>query len=106
MNRRQVCHFFIIAACLLLHNWLSLSQSLFLQSRQIQLRSFTHEESFVTMSENKSFEPFQKQHSRLRDINIKTKKITSVELGRVCGMPEFFDDMVGCEVKRCRKMVS
>ena len=55
--------------------------------------------------ENEKIEPFPKQYPKLRSIKIESaKKLNTVALWCICGMPKLlYDDMVGCESKRCRK---
>lgn len=58
----------------------------------------------TTCLENEKFEPFPKESSRLRNVKIDiTKNIRTVEISCQCGLPDFLDDMVGCENRKCRK---
>ena len=56
----------------------------------------------TTCLENDNFEPFPKESSRLRNVMIDiNRKVKKVEISCQCGMPDFVDDMVGCENRKC-----
>ena len=54
--------------------------------------------------ENEQFQPFPKEYSRLRNVKIDiNKNIKMTEISCRCGMPDFVDDMVVCENRKCRR---
>ena len=56
----------------------------------------------TTCLENDHFEPFPKESSRLRNVMIDINgKVKTVEISCQCGMPDFVDDIVGCETRKC-----
>lgn len=58
----------------------------------------------TTCLENEHFEQFPKESSRLRNVKIDiNRNVRTVEISCRCGMPDFVDDMVGCENRKCRK---